>query len=140
MAAAFSRRSAGISSFSSISSSRGTTFSRTKVRTAARTASNSSGSIGFSNSSVEGAFRAVPGLSCLGCSGSGGKGCHDGGVRAAAALAHRLQAVADAGGSHVVEQRRGQPGAGGSQGMAEGNGAAVGVEPGRVGGGLGGPG
>ena len=52
----------------------------------------------------------------------------DGGVGHAAALAHRLQAVAAAGALELVEQRGHQPGAGAAERVAEGDGAAVDVD------------
>src|SRR3984957_10772979 len=60
----------------------------------------------------------------------------DGGVGLAAALAHGLQAVPGAGGPHVVHERRHDPGAAAAEGVAEGDRAAVRVQPGRVGAGL----
>src|SRR3984957_6526392 len=60
----------------------------------------------------------------------------DGGVGLAAALAHGLQAVPGAGGPHVVHERRHDPGAAAAQGVAEGDRAAVRVQPRRVGAGL----
>ena len=60
----------------------------------------------------------------------------DRGVGLAAALAHRLQAVADAVVAHVVEQRRRQPRARRAERVAERDRAAVGVEPAGVGAGL----
>src|SRR5438105_2693799 len=57
----------------------------------------------------------------------------DGDVGLAAALAHGLQAVAAAGALELVEQGRHQTHAGGAQGMAEGDGAAVDIDLGQVG-------
>jgi hypothetical protein len=64
----------------------------------------------------------------------------DGGVGLAAALAHGLQAVADAVVAHVVDHRRHQPGAAAAKRVTEGDRAAVGVELGRVGADVGQPG
>jgi hypothetical protein len=64
----------------------------------------------------------------------------DGGVGLAAALAHGLQAVADAVVAHVVDQRRHQAGAAAAERVAERDRAAVGVELRRVGADLGEPG
>ena len=52
----------------------------------------------------------------------------DGGVGHAAALAHRLQAVAGAGVAHPVDHRRHQAGTGATEGVAQGDRAAVRVE------------
>src|ERR1700722_15918510 len=64
----------------------------------------------------------------------------DGGVGLAAAFTPRLAAVTGAGGAHVVHQGGHDPGAAAAERVTEGDGAAVGVEPGRVGAGLGEPG
>jgi histidinol-phosphatase (PHP family) len=59
---------------------------------------------------------------------------HD--VRLAAALAHRDQAAPPAGALEGVQQRGEQPRAGRAEGVAEGDGAAAGVDAGEVGAGL----
>src|SRR5579863_9103670 len=64
----------------------------------------------------------------------------DGHVGLAAALAHGLQPVPAAGPFQLAEQRAHQPGAGCPQRVAQRDGAAVGVDPGRVGAGLDQPG
>jgi hypothetical protein len=61
----------------------------------------------------------------------------DGRVGHAAALAHGLQAVSNTAGGHVVDQRGHQPGTGRAERVADGDGSAARVEPGRVGAGLG---
>ena len=86
-----------------------------------------------------GAGGARVGGARVGGSGSG-DALDDGGVGHAAALAHGLQAVLDAFGRHVVDERGHQPGAGRAERVADGDGPAARVEPGRVGAGLGQPG
>src|SRR5262245_62111482 len=57
-------------------------------------------------------------------------------VRLAAALAHGLEAVAAAGALQLGQQGGHQPGAGGAERVAEGDGAAVDVDLGVVGAGV----
>src|SRR4051794_20685771 len=65
-----------------------------------------------------------------------GEALDDGDVGLAAAFAHGLKAVAAAGALELVEQRGHQADAGGTQGVAQGDGAAVDVDLGQVGAGL----
>src|SRR3954468_21203789 len=80
--------------------------------------------------------RPQDGRTC--CDGARGLGqaLDDGGVGLAAALAHRLQAVAAAGALELVQERRHQPGPGRPQRVAERDRAAVHVDLGQVGAGL----